>query len=434
MRRFLPKSQFARHVLTLVTGTGVAQLLPILASPLLSRQYSREDFNVLGLFMAITMVLTPLTTGRYELAILLPEEDEDGAGLVGVVLAITLTVCVLTFAVLVPFADPISRMIGNPRLAHVLWLAPFSLFGLGTFQAFNYWFNRSKKYGRLARARMSRSGVAVAGMLGFGAAKVDTGLALGTAIGNIASAVVMGWQARVEDPGMRRHMTVPRLKALARRFVGFPLYSMPGGTVNTLSAQMPVFLLTAFYGPAIAGSFSFAQRILASPASIVAQAFADVFKQRASEEIREFGHCKRAFRSSFRRLTLISLVPFLLIGLVGAPAFAIVFGAEWREAGLMAQVLTPFVFLSFTVSPLSGSLIAAEKQHWDLMWQVGLLVVNLTTLNIGRAIGRPIESVALFAGGYCLMYVVYFALSMKAAGFRSPLELFAKGGADDDAA
>lgn len=430
MRRFLPKSQFARHVLTLVTGTGVAQLLPILASLILSRQYSREDFNVLGLFMGISMVLAPLATGKYELAILLPEEDEDGAGLVGVVLAVTFTVCLLAFLILVPLAGPISRMIGNPRLGHVLWLVPFSLFGLGTFQAFNYWFNRSKKYGRLARARMSRSGVAVAGMLGFGAAKVDTGLALGTAIGNIAAALVMAWQAHVEDGGMRRHMNRDRLRALAKRYARFPAFSVPADTVNNLSSQMPVFLLTAFFGPVVAGSYSFTQRILASPSSIVAQAFSDVYKQRASEEIRTHGHCRAAFRSTFRRLTLISLLPFLLIGVVGAPLFHLVFGSEWREAGFMAQVLTPYVFLSFTVSPLASTLYVAEKQHWDLMWQVGLLLVNLTTLNVGRAIGKPMESVALFACGYALMYIVYFALSMKAAGFRSPMELFAKGATD----
>ncbi|MCW5941732.1 MAG: oligosaccharide flippase family protein [Fimbriimonadaceae bacterium] len=432
MRRFLPKSQFARHVLTLVTGTGVAQLLPILASPILSRQYSREDFNVLGLFMAISMVLSPLATGKYELAILLPEDDADGASLVGVVLAITLTVCVLAFAVLVPLAGPISRMLGNPRLAHVLWLVPFSLFGLGTFQAFNYWFNRSKKYGRLARARMSRSGVSVAGMLGFGAAKVDTGLALGTAVGNIAAGCVMAWQAAAEDGGMRKYVTVARLKALAKRYARFPAFSVPADTVNNLSSQMPVFLLTAFFGPAIAGSYSFTQRILASPSSIVSQAFSDVYKQRASEEIRAHGHCRTAFKSTFRRLTLISLTPFLIVGLFGAPLFAFVFGSTWREAGLMAQVLTPYVFLAFTVSPLASTLYVAEKQHWDLMWQVGLLLVNLTTLNLGRTIGKPLESVALFMAGYSLMYLVYFGLSMRAAGFRSPLELFRGGGSSPD--
>ena len=40
------KSEFSKNVATLFTGTLVAQSIPILVSPLLSRIYSPDDFAI----------------------------------------------------------------------------------------------------------------------------------------------------------------------------------------------------------------------------------------------------------------------------------------------------------------------------------------------------------------------------------------------------
>ena len=41
-----PKSEFSRNVLTLMTGTTIAQAIPIAISPILTRIYTPEDFGV----------------------------------------------------------------------------------------------------------------------------------------------------------------------------------------------------------------------------------------------------------------------------------------------------------------------------------------------------------------------------------------------------
>ena len=77
IKRFLPKSTYAKNVLTLMTGTGLAQAIPIAISPILTRIYTPEEFGVFALYMAIASILTVLVTGRYEMAILLPKKDPD---------------------------------------------------------------------------------------------------------------------------------------------------------------------------------------------------------------------------------------------------------------------------------------------------------------------------------------------------------------------
>jgi len=76
LNKLKPKSDFSKNVLVLMTGTTIAQAIPIAISPILTRLYSPEDFGVFALFVAITSVFGSVANGRYDLAIMLPKKDE----------------------------------------------------------------------------------------------------------------------------------------------------------------------------------------------------------------------------------------------------------------------------------------------------------------------------------------------------------------------
>ena len=43
--------------------------------------------------------------------------------------------------------------------------------------------------------------------------------------------------------------------------------------------------------------------------------------------------------------------------------FAFVFGAEWREAGILSEIMAPWLMFKFITSPLSTLPIVVEKQR-----------------------------------------------------------------------
>jgi O-antigen/teichoic acid export membrane protein len=97
--RFLPKSTFWKNVFTLALGTSLAQLIPILISPVLTQLYTPEQFGIYGLYFSCTMVLSVIICGRYEMAILLPEKDEERINLLA--LCIIIAVIVTAFLLIV---------------------------------------------------------------------------------------------------------------------------------------------------------------------------------------------------------------------------------------------------------------------------------------------------------------------------------------------
>ena len=152
----------------------------------------------------------------------------------------------------------------------------------------------------------------------------------------------------------------------------------------------------------------------------LAMSVLDVFRERAAREFRERGNCVAAFGATFRALAVLGIVPFFLLFLYSPGLFALVFGEEWREAGEYARLLVPMFFLRFLVSPLSYVLYVAEKQSYDLLWQIALLVGTLTAIWAGAQLGDARLAVALFSGSYSGLYLVYLWLSYHFARGGGP--------------
>ncbi|HFU77558.1 MAG TPA: translocase, partial [Epsilonproteobacteria bacterium] len=93
LKKLKPKSEFSNNVLTLMTGTTIAQAIPIAISPILTRIYTPEDFGIFALFMAITGVFSVVASGRYELALMLPRKEEESINIfaLGVIIIFFLT-------------------------------------------------------------------------------------------------------------------------------------------------------------------------------------------------------------------------------------------------------------------------------------------------------------------------------------------------------
>jgi O-antigen/teichoic acid export membrane protein len=96
LQKLKPKSEFSRNVLTLMTGMMIAQAIPIAISPILTRIYTPEDFGLLALFLAIFSILSIIATGRYELAIMSPESDDEAKDIVFLSILVALFVFLIT--------------------------------------------------------------------------------------------------------------------------------------------------------------------------------------------------------------------------------------------------------------------------------------------------------------------------------------------------
>jgi len=68
-------SSFFKNVLTLFTGSVVSQAIPVLISPILTRQYHPHFFGEYAFYLSIVTILSVAATARYDLSIMIAEES-----------------------------------------------------------------------------------------------------------------------------------------------------------------------------------------------------------------------------------------------------------------------------------------------------------------------------------------------------------------------
>ncbi|PML38968.1 hypothetical protein BCT78_04585 [Vibrio breoganii] len=379
-------NKFTRNVLTLMTGTTIAQAIPIAISPLLTRIYKPEDFGLMALFMSISTVFGAVANGRYELAIMLPDKEEDAYHISALGLIISLTLALTLLIVIILFNSMIVELIGNEDIAGWLYLIPFTVFFIGLYNILNYLNNRLGEYKSIAKSNVYKS-------LSLSLVQLTTGLfksgSFGLIYGYIVAQMVVNIQLLVTAMKTRSYRTEyrfspRRMKELGKRYIRFPQFSMFAILANTLSTNLTNILISTFYSVSSLGYYSFVNRVLGMPTTLIGGAIGQVFFREAVAERKLTGKAAKSFDSALKKLIILAVPMFLSIYFIIEDTFEIIFGAEWRIAGTYGKILIPYFFIRFISGSLSNLNNVFEKQKLALTWQVTLLILSLTIIMFGN--------------------------------------------------
>jgi len=411
------RREFVRNVATLLTGTSVAQALPVAVSPVLTRLYGPEDFGILALFIAVTAIFGAAANARYDLAIMLPHEDEDALNVAALGLLIAFAISVVLLVVVMFFSTPFSRILGNEHIRPWLFLAPLAIFFTGLFNVLNYYNSRLKLYPDIARANMVKSVAMTSVQLAAGFLKAGAG---GLVMGQVASSVFAN--TRLLRNTLRctnwRGISFGRMCQQARCYRDFPLFSLPAILANALAQHLTNILVSAYFGVATLGQYALVQRVLGMPTSLVGAAVGQVFFQQAAAEKRRTGKAASTFDATVKKLVLLSIPSFALMMFIAEDLFAFVFGEPWRIAGGYMQVLVPFFAIRFVVAAVSTINTVFEKQRISLIWQLLLLISMIGTIVLSHVWGLEFHEfiVILSVVGTAAYAVLFFLLFMVSRG------------------
>lgn len=407
------KSEFSRNVLTLMTGTSIAQAIPIAISPILTRLYSPEDLGIFALYMAIASIVAVIATGRYELAIILPKKDEDAVNIVIISILVSFIVSFISFLIVFFFNEQLTHLLGNPQISNWLYFIPISVLFTGLYQSVNYWSNRKKQYKRLVTSRVIQSGTTATGNLsmGFGGFG-NSGLILGGLIGQGVATTALAGIVYKEDKNCLVNVKKLKIMALMKKYIKFPKFDILASLLNTFSSQFTHILFNILFNPIIAGFYYLTQRVIGLPISIIAGAISDVFRQKASEDFKNFNNAKSIYISTFLKLFILALFPSIILYFFSVEIFIFVFGENWSIAGEFLKIMIPMLFIKFISSPLSFMLYIGEKQNVNMYSQMLFLIVIVISFLIGSDEYEVISYISIF---FSLIYLYYLYLSAKIA-------------------
>lgn len=395
-----------RRVIQLMSGTVVAQLIPVAAAPVLTRLFRPAELGVLTLYVSLSTVLAQIAAGRYELALGLPRRTGQAAGLLQLCVAI-----ILSFAVLLALAIKLgdnwfAGLLGGLQWRTYLPLLPLSLVLTGLYQTANYWLNRNTCFGAMARVNIVRTATTavssvLAGLAGIGAIGLICATLIGYAAGMLTAAVAMFKGLR----GVGKFVPLARMRALAIRYKSFPLLSAPGALADVIAVQLPAIIIAHTYATSTVGYFGLTLRVVGIPSVLLGYAVGQVYYQSVAKAAAQGQPVSGLIGRAVRLLMVSAAVPYALLLIFGKPLFAFVFGHDWLQAGLFASILAPAFWLRFVASSLSLSLPALNRNDIAIGWQIINLATVVGVLGVASRCSVMVLMVAL-----CLQYLVVYAL------------------------
>mgnify|MGYP001825538180 FL=1 len=198
------ESTFAIDVAKLAGGTTLAQILTVLVAPILARLYEPSAFGTAAVFASLATVIGVVACLRYEQAVMLPERDKDAANLLAICVLSALAVSGATVVLVLLGRSPIVGLLRAPDLASYMWLLPLVVLTNGIFVALSYWNSRTKRFGRLSIAGVSRAFVTSGSQLAMGVTgSAHAGALIGSrALGSAITMIVLGGQTWRDDRGI----------------------------------------------------------------------------------------------------------------------------------------------------------------------------------------------------------------------------------------
>ncbi|OPL10013.1 MAG: polysaccharide biosynthesis protein [Firmicutes bacterium ML8_F2] len=403
IKKLLPTNRFARSVSILAGGTAAGQAIVVLASPLLTRLYSPEDFGLLAVFASMLGIIGVVASLRYQLAIPLPESDQEAAHVVVLSLLVVLGITMLTTIGVIFFGESIAQIANTPALGGYLWLLPLGLLLMGIYQIFNYWAIRNEAFTVIARTKLTQSLSMVAVQI-FGYALGPVALLIGRISGQAAGATSLGALAVRKRWSTFRQVKLCGVRWAAARYKRFPIYSSWGGAFNTAGRELPPLLFAALFSASAAGIYMLAHRVLNMPMTLIGRSIADVFFFHAAEANRN-GQLAQLVANIHEKLAHIAMPPALLLVIAGPELFALVFGERWQQAGIFVQCMAPWIYMQFITSPLSRVNSVLEKQAQGMFFQTILFLTRIGALFIGAYYQELLLAVALFGMVSALCFV-----------------------------
>ena len=389
------QNSYIIQIITLMSGTLMAQVIMFAFIPILTRIYTPSEFGLYSLFFAISSMLGMVSSLRYEQAIMLPKSNRDAQALVFLSIIVTILFSLIIALILWLFYQPILNYFeGN---SYLVWLLSPSIMIIGLVQIFETYSTREQLYKKIAFVRMMESVTTISSQGISRYFFALDGLIVGKMFSNLISLYLFCYFHIKKQTLVLKYITKRRIRANIKRHEDFPKYFTLSSLLNSFSQQVPLFLFTLLFSPAIAGFYSLSARIIQAPILLVSGSTRSVFYQRASKMHSNGEDITPLYLKTTIGLIKLFIAPLLIILFFGQEIFVFLFGLEWGESGVISQITIFWFLFVFISAPTSAMYNILNLQKILLIIQLITIVTRVVAIYLGYYIfGTYIASVVLF--------------------------------------
>ena len=410
MKIEIQKSRLFREAATLVSGNVLAQVITLAAYFVLTRIYTPDDYGLFNIFYSYIEVLIIFSTCKYELAVVVADDEREAAAVSRFALRMNLLVSVALLSVaLVLWLT--GLLPGNlAELGWMVLLIPPMVFFCGTSRVYSFLYNRFHRYGMIAVSDTVNAGSGaltkvVLGLLGLSQSGMPLGAVLGQAAANINYRLRL---RKLNLPPIGTKFSIFNFqfsieKAAAQKHRNFPFFVATKDLVNTFSSNLPFLWAALYFERAEVGLFGLALTFTMQPVNILSVAFERVLYARTVETVRKRVPLMHLLRRFLLPLLAVAVPVGVLAAFVAEPVFVFCFGDRWQGCGVFVQLLLPPALVTLFSNSLMFISNVFSTQRTEFGFYLVLLALRVAAIAVGVSTHNFLLAIGLYAAAGTLV-------------------------------
>ncbi|HCY8746474.1 TPA: type 8 capsular polysaccharide synthesis protein Cap8K [Staphylococcus aureus] len=394
-------NKFIGDSFLMILSSGIAQVILIITTPIITRLYSPTEFGEFTLFSNIAMILIPIINARYDLLIVNTKNDRSA----NILSQISFLISLLILLILIPIFAISAWLYPNFILDFIFII--IMLFLVSLTNIFTNYLNKERKYKVLSLINVFRAGSMALLQIIFGLLALGSlGLIIGFSLSYIAG-ITLGYKT------FKKHFNIVRdkeeTKALFLENKNQLVYSTPSILLNSLSFSVVVFFIGILYTNTEVGIYGMAIRVLGIPVTIISLGLSKIFMQQANDYYIEHGNFRNLLLKFSSILVIVSIILYVPLYLFSEELVNILLGHSWVDAITVIKIVIPLFVIRLIVSTVSLSVIVLQKQQLELILQALFLIGTTVTFVISKMLNLTfLNFVSINTVVLIVSYMIFF--------------------------
>lgn len=356
--------------LKLLSGNIGAQLLPLIAAPILLSFYDLDKFGKYGIFLSVLTIIVLVALSKFDSALFL--RDSEFKHIESFVLVNTIVVLIISLPILIFFL----------KTSEIIPLI-LSAFLMTIYRLYYALFNLKNDINKMSLLKFIRQGSIVFGQILF-LNFPSNGLIYGHFFGEIICVLYI-LSRLIKFNNFRLSLNIKHAISnyieIGRKNLQFIYYSLPADLLNNFSNSLPMFYLDYIGSVKILGLFSILSRYILGPLSLISSVVSELFRSKLYQENNELNFKNDLYLLS--RLVIFSFLGILVFKLSDKILITYYLRQDYSELISNALILIlSFGFIKLIVSPFTHYYYLLKKNNFDFIWQVIYLIMTILAISL----------------------------------------------------
>jgi len=324
-------------------------------------------------------------------------------------------IVLITLLLILFFKESLLNLLNVESIGNFIYLIPFSILIAGLNQSFNYWSNRKEYFKSISSSQISQSLSIGITQPALGYVNIFGGLIIGNLVGRVVSTFILVDKFFKNDKENLNYIKKSIMIEQMKKYKDFPLVNSLHAFSDIIRTSGSVMLISSFFGSAVLGFYALSLRVLQVPVGIIGSALGQVLYQKFSSMHNNNENLYPYVKKTVIKLFLLALPIFTFLYLIAPDLFAFVFGEKWRVAGEYSQLLVPYLFMNFILSPFSSLpiILGKQKEIFYIALLGNLLFVSILLLFHSLIINSVLGILSITMSIYYLFVFHWFYKVLK---------------------